>query len=775
MTLRLRAQDPIARVYADLKPTLPLYKKDVVVSGVATAMEDRFDALLDQVQSDPNETLHRVAAYRILQDAHDKLAELSQRMPDFIDARMMGDFSAELKALQPILQPTIPPAPQAMSPEAMGTAFRVSEPHIPPPSQPPPSVEDVRAISSLPPAQHLVTLRSIIRNATTQMGIVRIVRGDEGVEGSIVMVMANKKVVEESGFTEAELCSRDFIMRNMHPNFRPMFGAAVDMIARDRQGVLPIQLKIKKPGETESEIATEEDDYREFNLHVWFLDEDGGALSSYAVYQLFDNSEQQKAAQELRKAYEELAVANAEKERFQEWMMNAGAWSVIEVNQEGELIVEFTSPAFEQLLKYESGTLQRAKLRDMLAPVLVQDAQSSFDTFLKNLRRILLRGDAADSKAQDVTISVRRQDGREIPLDLKMDRGETKGHPFVILHYGDARLRILKEEQDIELREQKAQRRVADEIASDVNNNVQAVTGHLGRASTFATVLNEALNNPDPDRAGFALDLAAKRLRSGRPHDEEGLQRAIDSRNPFLLAAAINREIRGSIDLANRQAEQISKEISDLRDWQTAPKNIRVTSLSFMLDTEDIRAQITDPSIVIKTELQANPGYVNVDPRWFSRILARLIDSAVQRMSESAQRELTVKSAVVALTDEGVERLPNLVNQGNAHAGSYVVLSIADTGPGIRALNVKDIFRIGDSHLTPMLRETGHRGRRLALVRSIVDEFKGFITIENTVGLGTTFHVWFPEMQPPDNTYRPQTLSGEWDIRSIDFSKLKRP
>ncbi|HKO90960.1 MAG TPA: response regulator, partial [Polyangiaceae bacterium] len=76
-------------------------------------------------------------------------------------------------------------------------------------------------------------------------------------------------------------------------------------------------------------------------------------------------------------------------------------------------------------------------------------------------------------------------------------------------------------------------------------------------------------------------------------------------------------------------------------------------------------------------------------------------------------------------------------------AGSYVVLSVRDTGVGIRP---EDLERIFDPFFTTKELDRG-TGLGLSSVLGIVEGHGGFIEVDSQLGGGTEFEVWLPEYQ----------------------------
>jgi len=103
--------------------------------------------------------------------------------------------------------------------------------------------------------------------------------------------------------------------------------------------------------------------------------------------------------------------------------------------------------------------------------------------------------------------------------------------------------------------------------------------------------------------------------------------------------------------------------------------------------------------------------------------------------------------------------------------GNYVRISIRDTGSGIPASIIQNIF---DPYFST--RATGS-GLGLATTYSIVKNHEGLITVDSQTGNGTTFMIYLPASQNiPKEKFKPKDaiLSGEGRILLMDDDEMVR-
>ena len=141
-------------------------------------------------------------------------------------------------------------------------------------------------------------------------------------------------------------------------------------------------------------------------------------------------------------------------------------------------------------------------------------------------------------------------------------------------------------------------------------------------------------------------------------------------------------------------------------------------------------------TINIKRNIIAETSMVLADPTQIHQILVNLCTNSSHAMGQEAG------NLEVSLTDTHFE---SQVNIGDDHLneGSYVKLSISDTGCGMEPEVLKRIFE--PFFTTKKLNEG--TGLGLPVVHGIVKSHGGAIDVTSTPGQGTTFDIYFPKIQ----------------------------
>jgi two-component system cell cycle sensor histidine kinase/response regulator CckA len=142
--------------------------------------------------------------------------------------------------------------------------------------------------------------------------------------------------------------------------------------------------------------------------------------------------------------------------------------------------------------------------------------------------------------------------------------------------------------------------------------------------------------------------------------------------------------------------------------------------------------------IEIELKLEDLPSLINADPGQIEQVIMNLAVNARDAMPEGGK--LTIGTESVTLGEQYC-RL-----HSEATAGTYVLLTISDTGTGMEKETLEHMF---DPFFTT--KEVGRgTGLGLAVVYGIVRQHGGHVSCDTEPGQGTTFNVYFPAAKPLD-------------------------
>jgi CheY-like chemotaxis protein len=149
-------------------------------------------------------------------------------------------------------------------------------------------------------------------------------------------------------------------------------------------------------------------------------------------------------------------------------------------------------------------------------------------------------------------------------------------------------------------------------------------------------------------------------------------------------------------------------------------------------ETLELLAASLPAGVRLETRLDALDMAVVGDVTQLHQVFMNLCTNAIHAMKQGGVLTVALERAAVS------ER--RLISHGTLSAGSYVRLSVSDTGTGIPPAVLERMFdpffttkRVGDG-----------TGLGLALVHGIVADFGGVIDVATQLGVGTTFTIWLP-------------------------------
>jgi CheY-like chemotaxis protein len=164
---------------------------------------------------------------------------------------------------------------------------------------------------------------------------------------------------------------------------------------------------------------------------------------------------------------------------------------------------------------------------------------------------------------------------------------------------------------------------------------------------------------------------------------------------------------------------------------ETKPLNLNAVITNF----KDMLVRLIGEDIHLKTVLGQDIGLVNADVSQIEQVLLNLAVNARDAMQQGGT--LTVETSVVTLDEKYA------LSHAPVVPGSYVMMSVSDTGCGMDAQTIGKVF---EPFFTTKATGKG-TGLGLAMVYGIVKQHSGYIWVYSEVARGTTFKIYLPRIQ----------------------------
>jgi two-component system cell cycle sensor histidine kinase/response regulator CckA len=232
---------------------------------------------------------------------------------------------------------------------------------------------------------------------------------------------------------------------------------------------------------------------------------------------------------------------------------------------------------------------------------------------------------------------------------------------------------------------------------------------------------------------------AMGQLAGGIAHDFNNLLTAIIGYCDLLLTSADRPfdDMRGEVEQIKRAGERaagLTRQIlafSRLQPLQ--PETVCLNDA--LAGGENLLRRTLGELVELEYSLCPELGLVEVDPNQLEQVIMNLAINARDAMRSGGK--LRLETANVKLDGEFCWVNPECT------PGSYVLLSVSDTGSGMDAETMSRIF---EPFFTT--KETGEgTGLGLSTVYGIVRQSGGFMSTDSEVGRGTTFRIYLPRVE----------------------------
>jgi signal transduction histidine kinase len=246
---------------------------------------------------------------------------------------------------------------------------------------------------------------------------------------------------------------------------------------------------------------------------------------------------------------------------------------------------------------------------------------------------------------------------------------------------------------------------------------------------------------------------AVGRLAGGIAHDFNNLLTVINGYSELLLQSpedlpgAAGRSSVQEIRRAGEQAAALTRQLLAFSRKQLL--QVSVVDLNRVVsELETMLGRLIGERVTFYASLDPSLACINVDASQIEQVIVNLVVNARDAMPQGGRIVVTTRNEVV--DERTAARIPGMSR------GSYVVLSVADSGIGMDRATQSQIF---EPFFTTKGKTKG-TGLGLATVYGIVRQSGGWIDVLSELHEGTTFTLYFP---PSDEAVPPLELPRAFD------------
>ncbi|MFN8456117.1 MAG: PAS domain S-box protein [Anaerolineae bacterium] len=265
---------------------------------------------------------------------------------------------------------------------------------------------------------------------------------------------------------------------------------------------------------------------------------------------------------------------------------------------------------------------------------------------------------------------------------------------------------------------------------------VRAESGAITHYVSVKRDVTQALQLEEEARQAHKME-AIGRLTGGIVHDFNNVLMVINGYADFLLnQQEVNKSFRDDLEQirkAGQRAASLTRQLLAFsrKQW-LQPQALNLNTV--IADLEKMLRRMVGEDIEVVTNLSPNLGQVKADLGQLEQVILNLAANAREAMPDGGK--LIIETANTTLNENGAHR--SLI----ATPGSYVMLTVTDTGVGMDEETLAHIF---EPFFTTKSLGQG-TGLGLATVHGIVKQSEGEIWVSSQPGQGATFKIYLPRL-----------------------------
>jgi len=225
----------------------------------------------------------------------------------------------------------------------------------------------------------------------------------------------------------------------------------------------------------------------------------------------------------------------------------------------------------------------------------------------------------------------------------------------------------------------------------------------------------------------------AQALVAGIVHDFNNLMTTIIAHSSFLLSSLgqedpLRQRIEFIKQAGDRAATLTQQVLAFSRPQGPEPRPLDVNAV--VGDMRDMVQHLVGEGVALSDPLEPVPRYVKADRGQLEQVIMNLVVNAKESMPEGGK--LTLMTETITLNEDQSRHTPG------AYPGTFVCLSVIDTGVGLDEETIRHVFE-------PFF-STKQKGTGLGLpiANGIVRQYAGWIEVSSTPWQGSTFRVCLP-------------------------------